>query len=155
MGDRTLVTRPLTAEMAAQAYPLVRELSGAGSLSEWLAFAREHLAKGEEGGVIVCERGSYIRGLFGWETDKGVGGQRQLVVRHFSVPSVLPSRDVIDALLDAIDVLAKKLACQEIHLDMPISGQLHPAFAEHGLLPGTVGLHRRISTYETQRKPDA
>ncbi len=130
--------------MAAQAYPLVRELSGAGTLADWLRFADQHLSRNDQGGIIVCERGAYIRGLFGWEIGKGVADQRLLVIRHFTVPGVLPSRDVIDALLDAIDTLAARLNCLEIRVEMPISGQVHPAFAERGLVPDSVGLHRRL-----------
>lgn len=137
--------------MAAQAYPLVRELSGAGTLAEWLRFADQHLGRGEHGGIIVCERDSYIRGLFGWEIGKGVGDQRLLVIRHFTVPGVLPSRDVIDALLDAIDTLAERLDCKEIRVEMPISGQVHPAFAERGLVPDSVGLHRRLDRSDRGR----
>lgn len=139
------------AEMAAQAYPLVRELSGAGTLADWLRFADQHLGRGEQGGIIVCERDSYIRGLFGWEIGKGVGDQRLLVIRHFTVPGVLPSRDVIDALLDAIDTLAGRLDCREIRVEMPISGQVHPAFAERGLVPDSVGLHRRLDKDDRSR----
>ena len=148
---KPLLTRPLTAEMAAQAYPLVRELSGAGTLADWLRFADQHLGRGEQGGIIVCERGAYIRGLFGWEIGKGVGDQRLLAIRHFTVPGVLPSRDVIDALLDAIETLAKRLECREITVEMPISTQLHPAFAERGLLPDSVGLHRLLGKSDRSR----
>lgn len=156
MTGKRLITRPLTAEMAAQAYPLVRELSGSGTLAEWLSFANQHLGRGEQGGIIVCERGAYIRGLFGWEMKKGVGDQRQLVIRHFSVPGVLPPSDVIDALLDAVDALADRLGCREIQVEMPMSVQLHPAFAEHGLVPGSVGLHRRLPRKNApERKADA
>jgi hypothetical protein len=148
---KPLLTRPLTAEMAAQAYPLVRELSGAGTLADWLRFADQHLGRGEQGGIIVCERGAYIRGLFGWEIGKSVGDQRLLVIRHFTVPGVLPSRDIIDALLDAIDTLADRLECREITVEMPISAQVHPAFAERGLVPDSVGLHRTLAGNDRNR----
>lgn len=151
MVVKPLLTRPLTAEMAAQAYPLVRELSGAGTLADWLRFADQHLGPGGQSGIIVCERDTYIRGLFGWEIGKGVGDQRLLVIRHFTVPGVLPSRDVIDALLDAIDMLAERLDCREIRVEMPISGKVHPAFAERGLVPDSVGLHRRLDKVERGR----
>jgi hypothetical protein len=155
MTGKTLITRPLTAESAAQAFPLIREVSGAGTLSEWLLFAQERLQGGEQTGVIVCERGPYIRGLFGWETGQGVGGQRRLIVQHFSVPGAWPPGDVIEALLDAIDTLAIQLGCREIHLEMPISDRLHPAFAKHGLLPGSVGLYREIDrTEDSSIKPN-
>jgi hypothetical protein len=156
MTGKRLITRPLTAETAAQAFPLIREVSGSGTLAEWLHFAHERLESGEQTGVIVCERGPYIRGLFGWEMEKGVGGQRKLVVQHFSVPGAWPPGDVIEALLDAIDTLALQLGCREIHVEMPISSQLHPAFAKHGLLPGSVGLYRKVSgTHASSIKPDA
>lgn len=148
MGTQTLVMRPLTAEMAAQAYPLVRDLTGAGTLEEWLRFTEQHLAQGDQAGVFVCQRGPYIRGLFGWEIKKGVGDQRQLVIRHFSVPGVLPASEIISALLDAVDALAERLDCREIHVEMPLSDRLHPAFAEHGLVPGSVGLHRHLADRE-------
>ncbi|MGE0154305.1 MAG: hypothetical protein AB7R90_16940 [Reyranellaceae bacterium] len=147
--------QPLKLEMAAQAYPLVRELSGAGTLSEWLSFVEERLRLGEQRGVIVCQRDAYIRGLFGWEMEKGVGDQRLIIIKHFSVPGVLPPRDVIDALLDAIETLAKQLGCREIRVEMPISATLHPAFAEHGLLPGSVGLHRKLVDTGDLDKPNA
>jgi hypothetical protein len=125
-------------------------------LSEWLQFAQERLQGGEHTGVIVCERGPYIRGLFGWEAETGVGGQRKLVVQHFSVPGAWPPSDVIEALLDAIETLALQLGCREIHVEMPISSQLHPAFAKHGLLPGSVGLYRKVTgTQGSSIKPDA
>lgn len=145
MAPQTLVMRPLTPEMATQAYPLVRDLTGAGTLEEWLRFTEQHLAKGDQAGVFVCQRGPYIRGLFGWEIKKGVGDQRQLVIRHFSVPGVLPASEIISALLDAVDALAERLDCREIHVEMPLSDELHPAFAKHGLVPGSVGLHRHLA----------
>jgi hypothetical protein len=152
MAIKPLVMRPLTAEMAAQAYPLVRDLTGAGTLEKWLSFTEQHLAQGDQAGIMVCEREPYIRGLFGWETKKSVGDQRQLVIRHFSVPGVLPASEVIGALLDAIDALAERLNCREIHIDMPLSDKIHPAFAEHGLVPGSVGLHRRIGETSTKKR---
>lgn len=155
MTGKNLLIRPLTAELAAQAYPLVRELSGAGTLSEWLSFVQERLDRADQGGIIVCQRGPYIRGLFGWEMDKGVNGQSQLVIKHFSVPGVLPPRDVIDALLDAIDTLAQRMGCRGIQVEMPISAGLHPAFAEHGLVPGSVGLHRDLAYQAAAQKPNA
>ena len=156
MTGKRLITRPLTTESAAQAFPLIREVSGAGTLAEWLHFAQERLKGGKQTGVIVCERGPYIRGLFGWETEQGVGGQRKLVVQHFSVPGAWPPGDVIEALLDAIDTLALQLGCREIHVEMPISSQLHPAFAKHGLEPGSVGLYRKLNADAAfPMKPDA
>lgn len=130
--------------MAAQAYPLIRELSSAGTLAEWLRFAEQRLARGRESGVIICEREPYIRGLFGWEIVKNVSDRRLLVIRHFCVPGVLPPRDVMEALLDAIEALAQRLDCSEINVEMPLSAQLHPAFAERGLFPGSVGLYRHV-----------
>ena len=156
MTGKKLITRPLTAETAAQAFPLIREVSGSGTLAQWLHFAQERLESGEQAGVMVCERGPYIRGLFGWEMEKGVGGQCKLVVKHFSVPGAWPPGDVIEALLDAIDTLALQFGCPEIHVEMPISSQLHPAFAKHGLLPGSVGLYHKVNeTHRSSKKPDA
>jgi hypothetical protein len=156
MATKPLVMRPLSTEMAAQAYPLVRDLPGAGTLEKWMSFIEQHLAQGDQAGVLICERGPYIRGLFGWETKKGVGDQRQLVIRHFSVPGVLPASDVINALLEAVDALADRLDCHEIQVEMPLSDKLHPAFAEHGLVFGSVGLHRHLVKKDgTGRKHNA
>jgi len=153
MSQKQLVTHPLTREGAAQAYPLVRELNGAGTLDEWLRFVERHLERGEEGGVIVCERGGYIRGLFGWEVRQGVGDRRELLVRHFTVPGVLEPRAVVDALLDAVDMLAERLHCAEIALELPMTASSHPAFAARGLVPGSIGLHRRLTEAQQRERP--
>ncbi len=153
MSEKQLVTHPLTRAGAAQAYPLVRELNGAGTLDEWLRFVDRHLGRGEEGGIVVCERGGYIRGLFGWEIRQGVGDRRELLVRHFTVPGVLEPRAVVDALLDAVDALAVQLRCVEIALELPMAASGHPAFAAHGLVPGSVGLHRRLSERQKLGRP--
>ena len=146
----------MTLEGAAQAYPLVRDLNGAGTLEEWLRFVDRHLSRGEEGGIVVCERGDYIRGLFGWEVRQGVGDRRELLVRHFSVPGVLEPRAVVDALLDAVEMLAVRLKCVEIALELPMEAGRHPAFAARGLVPGSIGLHRQLSERQKrERQPDA
>lgn len=153
MSEKQLVTHPLTREGAAQAYPLVRELNGAGTLDEWLRFVERHLDRGQDGGVIVCERGGYIRGLFGWEVRLGVGDRRELLVRHFTVPGVLEPRAVVDALLDAVELLAERLHCAEIALELPMAASSHPAFAARGLVPGSIGLHRRLSRAQQRERP--
>lgn len=143
----------MTRERAAQAYPLVRELNGAGTLEEWLRFVDRHLGRGEEGGVIVCERGGYIRGLFGWEVRQGVSDRRELLVRHFIVPGVLEPRAVVDALLDAVDQLAVRVKCVEIALELPMEAGRHPAFAARGLVPGSIGLHRQLTEAQQRERP--
>ena len=141
MSEKQLVTHPLTREGAAQAYPLVRELNGAGTLDEWLRFVERHLDRGQDGGVIV------------WEVRLGVGDRRELLVRHFTVPGVLEPRAVVDALLDAVELLAERLHCAEIALELPMAASSHPAFAARGLVPGSIGLHRRLSRAQQRERP--
>lgn len=140
-----LTMLPLTVEQAARAYPLVREIPGAGSLQDWMRFVKE-LTSGAEGeaGVMVCEGDKYIRGLFGWRVCRDLACRRELQIKHFAAFGMLSARHVIDTMLDAVDVLADNLGCHHVMIEAPVGSPHVAAFTEKGHTVTAVGMRRRV-----------
>ena len=59
----------LTSDRVAQAYPLVRDAMGHPSLEQWTEYAGslvDRKTSPSRAGIVVAERGNYIRGMFSY-----------------------------------------------------------------------------------------
>jgi len=142
---------PLASERVLQAYPLIREATPDVTVEGWRRFAlaaiggpRTRLAA--SGAMVVRTENDYLRGVFTYHVGPDMHRGRILVVDSIVVSSLFMPEAVADAILEAIDALAKTHDCRTIQTDLlSRTAWLQAHFEEHGY--GRIGnrLGRQIA----------
>ena len=113
------IARRLTKNRVEQAYPLVQTASEDISLEKWHAYADAHLKRsstGEKGIVCVENEQGYIHGLLGFRVDMTLRWGRTLICEHLIALHLVNAEPIITAIIDKMDILARDLKCEAIHV---------------------------------------
>jgi hypothetical protein len=99
-------------------YPLVREAVPALSLASWLRYARPLTGARRAGqcGIIAARREgrAFPCGIFCYRVDEDLALGRVLVADHFVAVDLLDPGAVLAALVEQLDVLARRLDCKAV-----------------------------------------
>lgn len=134
----------LSRDAAAPAYPLVRDVAGAGSLQAWLDFVAARQTTGDESGVLAVKRGGYIRGVFAWRLVRDLADKPVLAVDFFVVSDTLLRQSATLALLDGLDALARRLGAHAIAADLEPGSEAMDYFHQRGFEVTRVKLHGQV-----------
>jgi hypothetical protein len=116
MGEFVIET--LGRERLSAVYPLVREAVPTLNLAGWLRYARPLSAsrRGAQCGIVTARREgrSFPCGLFCYRVDEDLSLGRILVADHFVAIDLLDPGAVLDALVEELDGLARRLECKAV-----------------------------------------
>ncbi|PWC77802.1 hypothetical protein TSH64_25975 [Azospirillum sp. TSH64] len=146
--DDGFIAKPLGRRQIDQAYPLVCALAPGLGVDQWRAFAAAVLDSatlgssadgGAGGGRQPASRGimtvqnaqGYLHGLFSYTAEPHLLHGRTLCVDNFVVLDLFDVAGVAEALLQAMEGLARRLGCAAIHTTLP------DRFARHDSLQGS------------------
>jgi hypothetical protein len=130
-----LIPRPLSRDQVAQAFPLVQAILPGTSLARWTDFARRHtLERGERGIMTVQNQTGYILGLFTHEVQDELSLGRALVANNIMVADFPGREQTLNALIDAMQMLANLRRCAAISAALDSAAGVAP--------PGTWVLSR-------------
>lgn len=118
MGRRYEV-RPLPLSRLPQVYPLVHAIAPRLGLGEWLAHGRTLCAAGREreAGLIAAQGADgYIYGLFSYRILPDIQHGRTFRVENFVALDLVDGAGAAEALIAAIDSLARKMDCVAVHV---------------------------------------
>ena len=122
---------PLSRQQIRAVYPLIREAIPGLSLADWLRFAQGATSgrRGTQAGIIVARREhhDFPNGLFCYRVDPDPALGKVLVAEHFVAVDLLHPQDVLAALVEELDALAKRLGCKAVR------SIVHRADVEGGL----------------------
>ena len=111
---------PLGPRQIDQAYPIVQSILPDLDVSVWRDFAEQIAARPEEqAGIITVQNQGYIHGLFSYAIEPHLIHERVLLIDNFFVLDLFNQRALAEALLDAVDALAKRLKCRAILTAVP------------------------------------
>ncbi len=99
---------------ARLAYPLVRLVDPSVELAAWLAFARA--ARGKRRGIIVATRlgRPYPSGMFHYCFTRDLTLGRVVTADYFVALDILDPRPLANAMVAALEALARGLACDAV-----------------------------------------
>ncbi|KAA0592225.1 phage tail protein X [Azospirillum lipoferum] len=134
--DDGFIAKPLGRRQIDQAYPLVCAIAPGLGVDQWRAFAAALLdsatgsgsGKGTvEGAGRPADRGimtvqnaqGYMHGLFSYAAEPHLLHGRTLCVDNFVVLDLFDVAGVAEALLRAMEGLARQLGCAAIHTTLP------------------------------------
>jgi hypothetical protein len=153
--------QPLQQEQAPAVFPLVREAIPGLDLRAWLRFVRKACdpRRAAKEGIIVVFRNARPLpcGLFVYRRDQGLGQGPVLVAEHFVAVDLLDAEPVMQALIDELDTLAKRLGCSAIRaMVMSQSSQLasHLQDAGHKAVGETLWKELGTSTVAATERSD-
>ena len=133
---------------AAAAYPLVREVAGAGSLDEWLRFVAARQNLNDESGIMVLRRDGYVRGVFAWRLTRDLANRPVLSVELFAVLDTLLRQSASTALLDGLEALARRLGAATIAADLEPGSDLMNHFRQRGFVVGSIGVRGQVCKHQ-------
>ncbi len=128
-----LKIQTLESERVAQCFPLVHLTAPGMTASAWQEYAEAHLAQGypEPNGILVAEKlGGCILGLAVYSVDRDPLQGRTLLVKNLIAHDYFASgrRQVEQALISAIETLARLKDCRALHVIMPAASvELFPS----------------------------
>ncbi len=128
-----LKIQALESERVAQCFPLVHLTAPNMTAGEWQDFAAGHMAQGhpEPNGILVAEKlGGCILGLAVYCFDRDPLQGRTLLVKNLIAHDYFASgrRQVEQALISAIETLARLKDCRALHVIMPAASvELFPS----------------------------
>ena len=112
------VVEVLSRDQIRAVYPLVREAVPTLDLSNWLRFARQLTGsrRGASCGIVAARREgrAYPCGLFCYRVEDDLKLGKVLVADHFVAVDLLDPGAVLAALVQELDVLAKRLGCAAV-----------------------------------------
>jgi hypothetical protein len=104
-------------------FPLIRELVPGLGLKDWMQFARyaTNPRRAEENGIVAVTRHGRAMpcGLFLYRRERQLSGKAVLVAEHFVALDVLDAQPVLDALVEELDALARRLSCDATRVLVP------------------------------------
>lgn len=134
--DDGFIAKPLGRRQIDQAYPLVCAIAPGLEVDQWRAFAAAVLdsatpsgkgggASGGSGrpadrGIMTVQNAQgYMHGLFSYAAEPHLLHGRTLCVDNFVVLDLFDVAGVAEALLRAMEGLARRLGCTAIHTTLP------------------------------------
>lgn len=134
--DDGFIAKPLGRRQIDQAYPLVCALAPGLGVDQWRAFAAAVLDSATLGGspegaagegaapagrgiMTVQNAQGYLHGLFSYTAEPHLLHGRTLCVDNFVVLDLFDVAGVAEALLRAMEGLARRLGCAAIHTTLP------------------------------------
>lgn len=115
------IAKPLGRRQIDQAFPLVRAIAPELLVERWREFAAGAIASaGAPSGIMTIQnvRG-YIHGLFSYSAEDHLRHGRVLAVENFVVLDLFDVAGATEALLRAMDAVARALGCTAIHTTLP------------------------------------
>jgi hypothetical protein len=113
-----LIIELLSREQIRSVYPLIREAVATIDLSTWLRFARQLTGPRRSGqcGIVTVrrERRTFPCGLFCYRVEDDLKLGKVLTADHFVAVDLLDPGAVLAALVEELDVLAKRLGCEAV-----------------------------------------
>jgi hypothetical protein len=108
----------LSRDQIRSVYPLIREAVGTIELATWLRFARQLTGPNRTGqcGIVTVRREArtFPCGLFCYRVEDDLNLGKVLTADHFVAVDLLDPGVVLAALVEELDVLAKRLGCQAV-----------------------------------------
>jgi hypothetical protein len=108
----------LSRDQARSVFPLIREAVPTIDLPTWLRFARQLTGprRGGESGIVTArrERRVFPCGLFCYRVEDDLTLGKVLIADHFVAVDLLDPGAVLAALVEELDMLAKRLGCQAV-----------------------------------------
>lgn len=134
--DDGFIAKPLGRRQIDQAYPLVCAIAPGLGVDQWRAFAAAVLDSATGGGkgggtaggngmpanrgiMTVQNAQGYMHGLFSYAAEPHLLHGRALCVDNFVVLDLFDVAGVAEALLRAMEGLARRLGCAAIHTTLP------------------------------------
>jgi GNAT superfamily N-acetyltransferase len=121
-----LTTQPLSAARVIQAFPLIQTALPGVTLAAWRDFAAAQIHGGntragdQEGGILaVTDRRGYIAGLCSYRLVPDLVHGRLLDTGHFLAFDLLERQPVAEALVAALEALARERGCTAVHTHLP------------------------------------
>lgn len=136
--DHGFIAKPLARRQIDQAFPLVRTVLPALDVDRWRAFASALTGLAEAPaapcGIMTAQNGhGYIHGLFSYATGAHLSHGRLLSVENFIVLDLIDVSGAADALLHAMESVARMLGCGAIHTSLSAQLAAQPG-ARAGML---------------------
>lgn len=104
-------------------YPLVREAVAGLDLKTWVAFAQKiaNPRRAAQGGILAVTRAgrNLPCGVFLYRREDQLPDGAVLVAEHFVAMDVVDPQPVVQALVEELDALAKRLSCTAIRVVVP------------------------------------
>ena len=116
--------RRLSEAQISQAFPLVREIAGSLSLTQWQRYARRVLTNSRgsrsKNGIIVARRAGsiYLRGLCSYRTVPDLLARDRLVVGCLAVPATIDCDSVARELIRACQSIAEAHGCRSVQFQL-------------------------------------
>lgn len=108
----------LARDQIRSVFPLIREAVATIDLSSWLRFARQLTAPRRAGqcGIVTVRREgrAFPCGLFCYRVEDDLKLGKVLTADHFVAVDLLDPGAVLAALVEELDVLARRLGCQAV-----------------------------------------
>ncbi len=128
---RRFTARPLALDRVDDAFPIARATTPGLTLDQWRGFASEAMARADAPAppaimLVENDRG-YIQGICAYRLQRDVRDGAVLTVEHLSTIDLIDTKAVADALLAALESLAREAGCQMIHLHVPEPSPGHAA----------------------------
>lgn len=116
--------KPLLAENAARAYPLIQAACPEVSLDAWINYAEKlnhpDPAQTQAAGIVAAEsKRGYIHGLFSYSVRIVLNHNAVLTVENFIALDMGDRAAAIISLIDVMESLAQDLGCSAIHTHIP------------------------------------
>jgi hypothetical protein len=113
-----LIVELLSRDQIRSVFPLIREAAATIDLSTWMRFARQLTAPRRAGqcGIVTARRESrtFPCGLFCFRVEDDLTLGKVLTADHFVAVDLLDPDAVLAALVQELDVLAKRLGCAAV-----------------------------------------
>jgi hypothetical protein len=108
----------LSRDQIRSVYPLVREAFPTLDLAAWLRFARQLTGprRGGQCGIVAARREgrAFPCGLFCYRVEDDLKLGKVLIADHFVAVDLLDPASVLAALVEELDVLAKRQGCRAV-----------------------------------------
>ncbi len=116
--------KPLKAQNAALAYPLIQTALPHVSLDAWIEYAEKiydpNPVMAQEAGIVTAEsKRGYIHGLFSYSVHNVLNHRSVLTVENFIALDMGDRSAAIKSLLNGMEHLALNLGCSAIHTHIP------------------------------------
>jgi len=117
---RQFIAKSLVPDAVDRTYALARNGAPSLSLEEWRNYARGLIRRGPAGGVLTVENlAGTVQGLCSYRIDPSPGQGAICSVEFLVALDLLSSETVTEALLQALEALARRQGAAALRLDLP------------------------------------
>lgn len=132
---RRFIARPLAPDRVNDAFPMARAATPGLTLDQWRDFAVEAMTRAADPAppaiMLIENEHGYVQGICAYRLQQDVGQGTVLTVEHFATIDLIDTKAVADALLAALERLAREAGCRMIHVHVP---EPSPGHASRGSL---------------------